>query len=61
MYPFSYLQTHFLEYPSLAEVVKRYLCIPASSTESESRAGQIISDRRTYLKPKHLNKKKERI
>lgn len=56
--PLTYWKTHFLEYPSLAKVVKRYLCIPASSTESErmfSRAGQIISDRRTYLKPKHLN------
>ncbi|XP_070138456.1 uncharacterized protein [Drosophila bipectinata] len=54
----TYWKTHFLEYPSLAAVAKRYLCIPASSTESERmfiRAGQIISDRRTSLKQKHLN------
>lgn len=37
----------------------RYLCIPATSTESErmfSKTGSIISDRRSCLKPKTVDK-----
>ncbi|KYN09384.1 hypothetical protein ALC57_18489, partial [Trachymyrmex cornetzi] len=42
----------------LSELCKKYLCIPASSTESErtfSTTGQIISDRRSRLKPKNVD------
>jgi len=41
------------------EVVKKFICIPATSCESErafSKAGQIISDRRTRLKPDVVDK-----
>ncbi|XP_018406811.1 PREDICTED: zinc finger BED domain-containing protein 4-like [Cyphomyrmex costatus] len=45
-------------YPNLEQVALQYLCIPATSVPSErvfSKAGQILSDRRTRLQPKHVN------
>ncbi|XP_043862629.1 E3 SUMO-protein ligase ZBED1-like [Drosophila santomea] len=42
----------------ITRLCMKYLCIPATSTESErtfSKAGQIISDRRSSLKPKYLD------
>ncbi|XP_034475675.1 uncharacterized protein LOC117782748 [Drosophila innubila] len=38
--------------------VKKFLCVPATSTESErmfSKAGLIVSDKRSSLKPKHVD------
>lgn len=43
----------------LKELVCKYLCVPATSCESErafSKAGQIISDRRTRLKADVVDK-----
>ncbi|XP_062141831.1 uncharacterized protein LOC133849756 [Drosophila sulfurigaster albostrigata] len=43
---------------ALKSIAKRYFCVPAFSTASEtifSKAGQVISERRSSLKPKIVN------
>ena len=45
-------------YPHVSKLAKKYLSIPGTSVPSErifSKAGQIISERRNRLKPKHVN------
>lgn len=52
------LQYNANEMATLKSCATRYLCIPATSTESErmfSKAGSIISDRRTCLKSKNVD------
>ncbi|XP_070138891.1 E3 SUMO-protein ligase ZBED1-like [Drosophila bipectinata] len=44
---------------ALKSIAKQYFCVPASSTASErifSKAGQVISERRSSLKPNIVNK-----
>ncbi|XP_075166897.1 E3 SUMO-protein ligase ZBED1-like [Haematobia irritans] len=58
MNPLEYWKCIGDEATALQTCAKRYLCIPATSTESErmfSKAGQIISDRRSRLKPKNVD------
>lgn len=45
-------------YPHLYELHFKYLCIPATSTASErvfSKAGEIVSSKRSRIKPKNVN------
>lgn len=56
---FYYLQNVGENMSMVKSCALRYLCIPATSTESErmfSKAGSIISDRRSCLKPKTVDK-----
>lgn len=47
------------QFPSaFADFAKKILCIPATSVPSErifSKTGQVISERRSNLKPKYVN------
>ena len=46
------------KFPLLYELSLKYLCIPATSTPSErvfSKAGEIVSIKRSKLKPKNVN------
>ena len=45
-------------YPLLAGIAVKYLCIPGTSVPSEwlfSKAGELISHRRSALTPEHVN------
>ena len=45
-------------YPLLSILARYHLCVPATSVPSErvfSKAGQIVSDRRALIKPKHVD------
>ncbi|XP_073835857.1 E3 SUMO-protein ligase ZBED1-like [Musca autumnalis] len=56
--PLQYWSVNGNEMSALQNCAIRYLCIPATSTESErmfSKAGSIISDRRTCLKSKNVD------
>ncbi|XP_017477463.1 PREDICTED: uncharacterized protein LOC108367370 [Rhagoletis zephyria] len=56
--PLEYWKTIGNEMELLKSCAMRYFCIPATSTESErmfSKAGYIISDRRSCLKEKNVN------
>ncbi|XP_019895134.2 E3 SUMO-protein ligase ZBED1-like isoform X1 [Musca domestica] len=56
--PLEYWRYNANDMSSLKICATRYLCIPATSTESErmfSKAGLIISDRRTCLKSKNVD------
>ncbi|XP_022227882.2 zinc finger BED domain-containing protein 4-like [Drosophila obscura] len=57
--PLEYWKSNESDMPALANVARKALCVPATSTESErmfSKAGQTISDRRSALKPKIVDK-----
>ena len=52
--PLNWWKVHESDYPLLASVVRKYLCIPATSTPSErlfSRSGQVVSPQRVSLNP----------
>lgn len=54
--PLQWWASHTSNYPLLSKVVRVILAVPATSVSSErlfSRAGQIISDRRSSLTPTH--------
>ncbi|XP_017476853.1 PREDICTED: zinc finger BED domain-containing protein 1-like [Rhagoletis zephyria] len=56
--PLEYWKTRTSDMRHLQILALRYLCIPATSSESErmfSKAGAVISDRRTRLKEKNVN------
>ncbi|KAH8267401.1 hypothetical protein KR026_012457, partial [Drosophila bipectinata] len=56
---YLYFQESSNSMAAFKEVVKKIMCVPATSCESErafSKAGQIISDRRTRLKPDIVDK-----
>lgn len=51
-------KTHSTSLPKLSAIAKKVLCIPASSAASErnfSRAGLIVTDRRSHIDPDHVN------
>ena len=52
--PLMWWKAHEFDYPMLARVVKKYLCVPATSTPSErlfSKSGQVVSPQRASLNP----------
>lgn len=55
---FSFWKDHAAEYPRLSSLTKKYLCTPATSVPSESlysKAGELVSVKRSRVKPKHIN------
>lgn len=56
--PLACWKTHAEEMPLLANVARKYLCIPATSVPSErvfSTSGHILSPQRARLSPENLN------
>ncbi|KAM3610503.1 uncharacterized protein V6R79_004829 [Siganus canaliculatus] len=56
--PLTWWQVHAGEFPLLAVLAKRYLCIPGTSVPSErvfSTAGDIVSAQRSCLTPQHVD------
>lgn len=56
--PLQWWKDHEPRFPLLAQVVKKYLCIPATSVPSErvfSTAGDILNAQRSRLKAKHVD------
>ncbi|KAL7632170.1 UNVERIFIED_CONTAM: hypothetical protein RMT77_010628 [Armadillidium vulgare] len=57
--PLEFWKKHTNLFPILSDVAKTFLAIPATSVESErmfSKAGDLISDRRTRLSSKNVEK-----
>lgn len=57
--PLEWWKQNSFRYPVLSKIAIRYLCIPATSTASErvfSAAGNIVSAKRSCLKPENVNK-----
>ena len=56
--PLNWWKENEIRFPKLQALAKKYLCIPGSSVPSErlfSKAGQLVSERRSRLKPKHID------
>ena len=56
--PLAWWRDHCRDFPLLAKRAKKYLCIQASSSASErlfSKAGLVITPKRTQLKPEKAN------
>lgn len=56
--PLSWWKEHALLFPKLQDQAKRFLCSPVSSVLSErlfSKAGELISHRRSSIKEKNIN------
>lgn len=56
--PLAWWRENASVYPKLQLLAKKYLCIPGTSVPSErlfSKAGELISNRRSQLKPKNVN------
>ena len=56
--PLAWWKEHATHYPHLQQLAMKYLCIPATSVPAErlfSKAGELISKRRSCLKPKNVN------
>ncbi|KAK6196376.1 hypothetical protein SNE40_001613 [Patella caerulea] len=56
--PLNWWKEHSTLFPLLSNLANQYLCIPASSVPSErvfSTAGDIITAKRSCLKPKHVD------
>ncbi len=54
--PLDFWQAHHNQMPILSKIVKKVLCLVASSTPSEqlfSKSGEVISERRSRLTPAH--------
>jgi hypothetical protein len=59
MCPLSWWRCNEAKYPILSKIVKRYLCIPATSTPSErafSKVGNIVRAKRCCLKAGNIKK-----
>jgi hypothetical protein len=57
--PLEWWKIREILYPTLAKLAKKYLCITATSVPSErifSKSGQIISEKRSRLSPKLVEK-----
>ena len=56
--PLVWWRQHAAHYRHLQQLAKKYLCIPATSVPAErlfSKAGELISKRRSCRKPKNVN------
>jgi len=56
--PVKFWKNHYSVLDPLTEMAFKYLCIPATSVPSErifSKAGQIVSQQRNRLSPKHVD------
>nr|XP_033494666.1 zinc finger BED domain-containing protein 1-like [Epinephelus lanceolatus] len=56
--PLHWWSVHHVLYPMIANVAKRYLCIPGSSVSAEwvfSTAGDIVTAQRSTLKSEHID------
>lgn len=56
--PLSWWRDNEKNYPLLARLAKRYLCVPGTSVASErvfSTAGDIVTAKRSCLTPAHVN------
>ena len=56
--PLTWWEKNAARYPTLAELARSLLCIPATSTPSErlfSAAGNIVSKKRASLSPEHVD------
>lgn len=56
--PLTWWEKNAARYPTLAELARSLLCIPATSTPSErlfSAAGNIVSEKRASLSPEHVD------
>jgi hypothetical protein len=54
----TWWKEHASTYPHLTQLLKKYLCIPATSVPSErafSKAGELVSKKRSNLKPSNIN------
>nr|CAH7720965.1 unnamed protein product [Callosobruchus chinensis] len=57
--PLKWWQARGLLYPQLADLAKKYLCVMATSVPSErifSKSGQTLSEKRSTIKPKRMEK-----
>ena len=55
--PLDWWKLHAKLYPTLAQLAKKYLCIPAASSDSKrvfSSSGHIVSKKRCSLKPEKV-------
>lgn len=56
--PFEWWKSHEKKYPLLAQIAKKYLCIPATSVSSErcfSTAGNVVTPKRSCLSTENVN------
>ena len=56
--PLLWWRAHVDHYSLLSQLARKYLCIPGTSVPSErlfSKAGELVSLRRSRIKPKHVN------
>ena len=56
--PLEWWRTQSHALPELSKLARKFLCIPATSVPSErvfSKAGEIVSKRRSAIKPKHVD------
>ena len=56
--PASWWEFREEQFPALSKLAEKYLCIPSTSVASErvfSKAGDLISAKRSRLKPKHVD------
>lgn len=56
--PLDWWKKHHNEYPLLAKLAKRYLCVPGTSVSAErvfSTAGDIVTAQRSTLTPEHVH------
>lgn len=56
--PLEWWKGYHKMYPSLTDLAKKYLCIPATSSPSErvfSKAGGVVTAKRALLKPEKVN------
>lgn len=57
-YPLEWWCENSKHYQGLAKLAKKYLCITATSVSSErlfSKAGELVSHKRSRLKPKNVD------
>ncbi|CAB4023807.1 zinc finger BED domain-containing 1-like [Paramuricea clavata] len=56
--PLKWWHEHGKNYPKMSKLARKYLCATATSVPSErlfSKAGELVSHRRSSLKPKNVN------
>ena len=53
--PLLWWKTKEHRFSRLAKVARSWLCIPATSTPSKTKAGAVVSKKRNSLKPKNVD------